>query len=188
MIMDKECFCGTKLEFDAGEINELTCPKCGRAVIDLFKGQSVPQPESNGGFEKARQERTERFLRDGATSEKARAGSDEETALNVVRSKSCYRTLRGLINTVIMGGYFICGLFVVALVIGSIGAALSGTLPAEHLAMTWVAAFVVMGAAVVLLMAIKQGLLLLIDGVDLLVAERVDRIRREHETKPETSF
>lgn len=107
---------------------------------------------------------------------------DEEFVLRKVRERSCYRTLRGLIETTIKIGYGLCLFFFLLMAMGGAFAYAEGggryPLP---LVLSMVTSALTAGLGIVLLKAAKEGLLLLIDGVDLMVAERMDRMKREQE-------
>lgn len=38
MLMNKECVCGQKMEFEADDVERINCPRCGKKVSELFEG------------------------------------------------------------------------------------------------------------------------------------------------------
>lgn len=170
MIIQKECYCGTKLEFEAEDIETISCPKCGRPVSILFpkpkeesKEQSPPRPPRP-----PRQE-------SNATSS---PGDRERAVLENVRGRSCYTTLRELIGVLIGVGYVTSSLFLIGGVAGAWQASRTGA-SGELIGATLAFGLVSGAVGVILLVALKQAMLLMIDAVDVLVAERTDRLENE---------
>ncbi len=173
MIMTGQCACGQKLEFEAEEIAESVCPSCNSPLASQFARRSenkLPKPDLNPSnippFPAITSERPSEPL-----------GLPGRT-LQAVRQESCYKTLRGLIESVIGFGVVICGLIIVIPIITLL------VTPSTQFLFGAVITTAVGILAIVILVAIKQALLLAIDGVDVLIADRADRSQVFREISP----
>lgn len=171
MIIAKQCACGQNVEFEAEDLPLLTCPSCGRSLHEQFG------PQQNGESPKVELPPSVRFPASAPMAQPARL-SDADKELDLVRRQSCYKTLRGLIGTVIGIG---CAILILS-VAGIVATLLSFQAPAQVVAGS-MGLIAICALAFVVLIAIKQALLLAIDMADVLIHDRADR--RAAESNPE---
>lgn len=152
--MSGQCSCGQTLEFEAEELPQLTCPNCGRSLADQFKPKQ-PIPPQPTPSRKPEPTPTAEFKTQGT--------------LDEIRQQSCYKTLRSLIEGVVT---IPCVLLLLLMLAGIVTVVLS---PSVQNIIGAVAMIVLGALGIAFFIAIKQALLLAIDGVDLLIADRTDR-------------
>lgn len=159
MILSRQCACGQNVEFEAADLPQLNCPTCGRSLHEQF---APPIPDRMPSAKKIEAS----FEQPDVTT----APSRTETTLASVRSRSCYKTLRGLINGVVWIGLALVALFAIFELFAASQRSTGDIAPADLIA------FVCCLVAAVLLVALRQALLLGIDAADVLIADRTDRL------------
>jgi hypothetical protein len=175
MILSRQCACGQKVEFEAEDLSQLACPSCGRSLHEQF----APPPASTpppARFDLPPDPHANRAKLDADIARILTPG-DHARVLSEVREKSCYGTLRGLINTVIGISIGVAGLAIVADVI--IMTQRKGDIAAAD-AIVFLSCIL----AIVLLVAFRQALFLAIDAVDLMIANRADHISAKPSPEP----
>lgn len=160
MILTKYCACGQQIEFEAEELAELTCPACGTSLREQFAPKSARVP---GALQPQTSIEAPRPSAPPAQSNLA------HDTLDHVRKQSCYKTFRGFIETAIDIGLVILAILIVVPLIVVLQAR-SGTMVAGGLMFAALAAL-----GFILLVALKQALVLAVDAVDILIADRTDR-------------
>jgi hypothetical protein len=137
--------CGQSVEFESADLPRLNCPRCGLTLVDQFPSD-IPRSSTPAD------------------------SWDAEKELGLVRRQSCYKTLRGLIGSVIGVGFFALGLSIAAIIVALL------TYPAPVQVIAGCAMLIVLcGLALIILVAIKQALLLAIDMADVAIHDRADR-------------
>jgi hypothetical protein len=157
MILSRECACGQKVEFEADDLPQLTCPACGRSLKDQF----APAPVA---------------VREPVSSRSDSGAFSRQAVLESVRSQSCYQNLRGLIEAV-----FLIAVLVFAIIIALDLAVIfqrSDSIP-PNLLYAEVAIAVACMIGIGIAGAAKQAALLGVDAADILIANRADRIAEQ---------